>query len=101
MMMRAEEMVIYALPLLMIHFLAPKVMRAKVRLQVGSLLLVISFVGLVGCLRLPDADSTSAIMLACMLGLAVALSLLVSAFSDWLGLTRPKHQRRRFPPFTR
>lgn len=101
--MRAEEMVIYisALPLLLIYFLAPKVMNAKARLQAGALLLIIGFVGLIGCLRLADVGSTSGLMLACMLAVAVASALLVSAFFDWLGLTRPKHQRRRFPPFAR
>jgi hypothetical protein len=38
-------------------------------------------------------------MALCGLALVLGLLFLVTAFFDWLGLTRPHRQRRRFPPF--
>ncbi|HEV2867113.1 MAG TPA: hypothetical protein VGX37_11425 [Allosphingosinicella sp.] len=31
--------------------------------------------------------------------IVVAILFLATAASEWLGLRRPRHQRRRFPPF--
>jgi hypothetical protein len=76
------------------------------RLWLGVVLLVIGWAGILLGLRLSDLPIfQSEVFAYAWMGLfaaAVVLAILfiVTASFDWLGLTRPHHQRRQFPPFS-
>lgn len=91
---------IAAIGCILAFLLAKRMIRPQRRLQIGMPLLVAGWAGLITSRWLPDSGFTLvAAESASIVGIVVALAFLVSAFFDWLGPTRPKHQQRRFPPF--
>lgn len=83
----------------------PRWISARRRLSMGLVLFVAAWVGILAALRfdeLPVLQSEAVAygwMTLCGLALVVGLLFLVTAFFDWMGLTRPRRQRRQFPPF--
>jgi len=80
---------------------------AQKRLRLGSILFVVGWAGILLTLRLSDLPFLQSEVVAFTvmgifsLAIVVSLLFLVTAFSDWLGLTRPARQRFQFPPFNR
>lgn len=83
----------------------PKKITAWKRLRLGSILFVVGWAGILLTLGLSDLHilQSEAVAFAEMgifsLAIVVSLLFLVTAFFDWLGMTRPARQRRKFPPF--
>ena len=83
----------------------PRWISARRRLSMGLVLFIAAWGGFLAALRfddLPVLQSEAvayAWMTLCGLALVVGLIFLVTAFFDWLGLTRPRRQLRQFPPF--
>ena len=72
----------------------------------GLVLFVAAWVGILAALRFDDwsllqSETVAYGLMALCGGLAMPIGLLflVTAFFDWLGLNRPRRQRRQFPPF--
>lgn len=84
----------------------PRWIGARRRLSIGLVLFVGAWIGILAALRFDDLPilQSEAVaygwMALCGLALVVGLLFLVTAFFDWLGLTRPRRQRRQFPPFS-
>ena len=82
----------------------PRWIGARRRFSIGLVLFVGAWIGILAALRFDDLPilQSGAVaygwMAFCGLALVVGLLLLVTAFFDWLGLTRPGRQRRQFPP---
>ena len=83
----------------------PRWISARRRLGMGLVLFIAGWAGILTALRFDDSPILQSEAVAygwmglCALALVVALLFLVTAFFDWLGLTRPRRQRRQFPPF--
>jgi hypothetical protein len=83
----------------------PRWIGARRRLSIGLVLFVAAWVGIVAALRFDDLPvlQSEAVafgwMALCGVAVIVGTLFLVTAFFDWLGLTRPRRQRRQFPPF--
>ena len=82
----------------------PRWISARRRLRLGLVLFVGAWAGILAALRFDDLTILQseavayAWMSLCGVALVVGLLFLVTAFFDWLGLTRPRRQRRQFPP---
>jgi hypothetical protein len=83
----------------------PRWISARRRHRMGLVLFVAAWVGILAALSFDDLPilQSEAVaygwMVVCGLALVIGLLFLVTAFVDWLGLTRPRRQRRQFPPF--
>ena len=83
----------------------PRWISARRRLNVGLVLFIAGWAGIFAALRFDDLPVLQSEAVAfgwmafCGLASTVGVLFLVTAFFDWLGLTRPPHQRRQFPPF--
>jgi hypothetical protein len=84
----------------------PRWISARRRLSMGLVLFVAAWVGILAALRFDDwsllqSETVAYGLMALCGGLAMPIGLLflVTAFFDWLGLNRPRRQRRQFPPF--
>jgi Na+/H+ antiporter NhaD/arsenite permease-like protein len=79
---------------------------ARRRLRMGVVLFVAAWAGILAAVRFDDLPvlQSEAVaygwMALCGVAMVVGLLFLVTAFFDWLGLTRPRRQRRQFPPFS-
>jgi hypothetical protein len=86
-------------------FYVPWKISGRQRLRLGALLFVIGCAGILLALRLSHLPAFESEVVAyawmgsCGAAVAVSIVFLVTAGADWLGLTRPRHQRRQFPPF--
>ena len=86
-------------------FLVPRWISAKRRLSMGLALFASAWVGIFAALRFDDLSvlQSEAVaygwMTLCGLAIVIGVLFLVTAFFDWLGLIRPRRQRRQFPPF--
>lgn len=82
-----------------------KKVTTRQRLRLGSILFVAGWVGTLLAVNLPDAAFLNSEVVAFAVvgtssaAIVVSLLFLVTAFFDWLGMTRPARQRRQFPPF--
>ena len=83
----------------------PRWISPRRRLNIGLVLFAAASVGILAALRFDELPLLQSQAVAygwttlCGLALVVGLLFLVTAFFDWLGLTRPRRQRRQFPPF--
>lgn len=70
----------------------------------GLVLFVAAWAGILAALRFANLPILQSEVVAygwmglCGLALFVGLLFLVTAFFNWLGLTRPRSQRMQFPP---
>lgn len=83
----------------------PRWISTRRRLSLGLVLFVGAWLGILTALGFDDLPLLQSETVAygwmalCGLALLIGLLFLVTAFFDWLGLTRPRRQRRQFPPF--
>ena len=105
--MSLNDAVVYgcAALLLAAMFYLPRKVRGRQRLRLGGVLFVVGWAGIIMALRRSHLPVFQSERLAyAWMGLSaaavvVAILFLVTATFDWLGPTRPRHQRRQFPPF--
>jgi hypothetical protein len=83
----------------------PRWISTRGRLSIGFILFIVGCAGIFAALRFDDSPALRSETMAygwmalCGAALVGGLLFLVTAFFDWLGLTRPPHQRKQFPPF--
>jgi predicted membrane channel-forming protein YqfA (hemolysin III family) len=87
-------------------FFVPRWISARRRLSLGIFLFVAAWAGILAALHFHDLSILQSEAVAygwlalCGMAFVVGVLFLVTAFFDWLGLTRPRRQRRQFPPFS-
>jgi NADH:ubiquinone oxidoreductase subunit H len=75
------------------------------RLRLGVVLFVVGSAGILLALRLSHLPLFQSEVVAyawiglCAAAVVAGILFLVTATVDWLGVTRPRHERRQFPPF--
>ena len=103
--MSLEDVATYLAAALLIAavFYIPKKISARQRLRVGLALFVGGWAGVFATLGLAylilQSELAYALMGLSCLAILLSLLFLVTALFDWMGLTRPRRQRFRLPPF--